>query len=722
MVAADLRVPPVTEMISSKPRPIVATALFTPLAIALVGASRRPGSVGAAILNNLIAAGGPARIVAVNPNPIAADGIIWCADAAILPMTCELAILCVPAAAVVHLLDQLGRQGTRVSVVISAGITDSNGLRAKMLAVAAVHDMRIIGPNCLGLLMPRAGINASFAQCNARVGRLAFLSQSGALATAMLDWADARSIGFSAVVSVGDMADVDLGDLIDLFAGDPETTAILLYVEGITDAPKFLAMARKASRIKPIIAIKAGRCAAAGKAALSHTGALAGAYDVYRAAFSQAGIILVDTLDELFDAAAILDSVSRIAGDRLAIVTNGGGSGILAVDALDAEGGKLAELSDHVVAQLNAVLPLGWSGANPVDIIGDANADRYRAAIDIVLSDPNVDVLLVINCPTALSPPHEAVEAVVRSVTQARDSGYGKPVLGCWLGDHNVAGARLAFAESSIPLFDTPAAAIRGFSYLVQAENNRQRNDVMLTPTTPHEKEAQARALLAAVRADGRTLLSEIEAKRLLAHYGVPVVPTVLAATPDAVRDACEALTPPYVVKIVSVDISHKSDFGGVVLGLPDAEAARAAASAMAARMRAEWPNARVDGFAVQPMIRRRQAHEVFAGIACDPTFGKMLMFGAGGTAIEVLRDKSIALPPIDSAMASRMISQTRISRLLAGYRDVAGADVQAIGSVLLALSEMAMTLPEISELDINPLLANAEGVIALDARVVLAP
>ena len=721
-MAADVKAYSVTETARPKSRPISATTLFAPSAIALVGASRRPGSVGAAILSNLIAAGGPAKIIAVNPNPVVADGVIWCGDAATLPMACELAILCVPAAAVVEVTDQLGRQGTRVAVVISAGITSSNGLRSKMLAVAAAHDMRIIGPNCLGLLIPRAGINASFAQCDARVGGLAFLSQSGALATAMLDWADARRIGFSAVVSAGDMADIDLGDLIDLFAEDPKTTAILLYVEGITDAPKFLEAARKASRIKPIIAIKAGRCAAAGKAALSHTGALAGAYDVYQAAFTQSGIIMVDTLDELFNAAAVLGTVSRITGDRLAVVTNGGGGGILAVDALDAEGGLLAVLSNHIVDQLDAVLPVGWSGANPVDIIGDANADRYSAAIDLVLADANVDALLVINCPTALSPPHEAVEAVVNSVRRARDSGYGKPVLGCWLGDHNVAGARPAFAVAGIPLFDTPAAAIRGFSYLVQAENNLQRTDVTLTPTTPHERVAEARALLAVVRADGRTLLSEIEAKHLLAFYGVPVVSTVLAATPDAVRDACEALKPPYVVKIVSVDISHKSDFGGVVLGLPDAEAARAAAVAMEARVRAGWPHARVNGFAVQPMIRRRQAHEVFAGIASDPTFGTMLMFGAGGTAIEVLRDKAIALPPINSAIASQMILQTRISRLLAGYRDVAGADVHAIERILLALSEMAMTLPEIRELDINPLLANAEGVIALDARVVLIP
>lgn len=710
----------VKEFICSKPRPIDTGALFAPSAIALIGASRRPGSVGAAILNNLITAGGPAKIIAVNPKEIVEEGATWCGDAANLPMPCEIAILCVPAAAVVDLIGELGRQGTKVAVVISAGITIGNGLRAKMLSAAAAYGMRIIGPNCLGMLVPRAGINASFAQCGAQTGGLAFLSQSGALATAMLDWADARRIGFSAVISVGDMADIDLGDLVNVFANDAETTAILLYIEGIADGAKFLAAARKASKIKPVIAIKAGRCAAAGKAALSHTGALAGAYDVYRAAFTQAGIILVDTLDELFDAAAILGSVSRIAGDRLAVVTNGGGGGILAVDALDAEGGRLAGLSEHIVDQLNAVLPVGWAGANPVDIIGDANADRYSAAIDIVLVDPSVDALLVINCPTALLPPSEAVEAVVRSVTQARDSGSGKPVLGCWLGSHNVAGARRAFADVDIPLFDTPAGAVRGFSYLVQAEHSRKRSAEMLTPTVPKEKVAEARALLADVAVDGRTLLSEIEAKRLLALYGVPVVSTVLAASPDEVRDACVALTPPYVVKIVSVDISHKSDFGGVVLGLPDADAARAAASAMEARVRAAWPNARVDGFAVQPMVRRRQSHEVFVGIACDPTFGKMLIFGAGGTAIEVLHDRSIALPPIDAAMASQMISQTRISRLLAGYRDVPGADVQAIERVLLAMSEMAMTLPEISELDVNPLLANAEGVIALDARVVL--
>jgi acetyltransferase len=569
--------------------------------------------------------------------------------------------------------------------------------------------------------MPHAGINASFAPTGALPGGLAFLSQSGALTTAMLDWAGARGIGFSAVVSVGDMADVDFGELIALFADDPETKAILLYIEGISDAQRFMKAARAASRVKPVLAIKAGRGAAAGRAALSHTGALAGAYDVYQAAFRRAGIILVETLDELFDAAAVLAEIPPVMGDRLAIVTNGGGGGILAVDALEAAHGRLAALSDATLAELDRTLPPGWSRANPLDIIGDAHADRYRVAVKAALADPGVDAVLVINCPTALVSSQEVVDALIATVEESRRAGNAKPVLACWLGDRNAASAREAFTRANIPLFETPAEAVRGFSYLVQAE--RVRHDPQPLQRDVRGTEARqeaAEALLDAVCADGRTLLSEIEAKRLLALYDIPIVPTMLAPSAAAVADMAAGLEPPLVVKIVSPDITHTSDVGGVVLGLADARAARAAAEAMAERIGRDYPDARIAGFAVQPMIRRKQAHELFAGIASDPTFGPLVMFGAGGTAIEVLNDKAIGLPPIDEEGAREMVCATRISRLLGGYRDVAATNISAIASVLVALSSMATELPDIVELDINPLLADAQGAIALDARVVI--
>jgi acetyltransferase len=696
-------------------------ALLTPQAVALVGASRDKGSVGGAILANLCKGPDNRPVYAINPHPFACEGARWCARIEDLPEPCDLAIIALPAPLVPEAIAELGRRGTRVAVVISAGINRANGLRDRMLEAAAPYGLRIIGPNCLGALMPHAGINASFAPTGALPGGLAFLSQSGALTTAMLDWAGARGIGFSAVVSVGDMADVDFGELIALFADDPETKAILLYIEGISDAQRFMKAARAASRVKPVLAIKAGRGAAAGRAALSHTGALAGAYDVYQAAFRRAGIILVETLDELFDAAAVLAEIPPVMGDRLAIVTNGGGGGILAVDALEAAHGRLAALSDATLAELDRTLPPGWSRANPLDIIGDAHADRYRVAVKAALADPGVDAVLVINCPTALVSSQEVVDALIATVEESRRAGNAKPVLACWLGDRNAASAREAFTRANIPLFETPAEAVRGFSYLVQAE--RVRHDPQPLQRDVRGTEARqeaAEALLDAVCADGRTLLSEIEAKRLLALYDIPIVPTMLAPSAAAVADMAAGLEPPLVVKIVSPDITHKSDVGGVVLGLADARAARAAAEAMAERIGRDYPDARIAGFAVQPMIRRKQAHELFAGIASDPTFGPLVMFGAGGTAIEVLNDKAIGLPPIDEEGAREMVCATRISRLLGGYRDVAATNISAIASVLVALSSMATELPDIVELDINPLLADAQGAIALDARVVI--
>lgn len=704
------------------PSAIFSQALFAPRAVALIGASRRIGSVGATILANLTSAPGHPPIFAVNPRRLEAQGAIWCASIEDLPDSCDLAILCIPAASIPDAIGRLGQRGIRMAVVVSSGITFKNGLRQQVLDAAQSWGMRIIGPNCLGVLVPRVGVNASFAPCDALPGGLAFLSQSGALATAMLDWAATRQIGFSAVVSVGDMADLDLGDLIGLFAEDPETRGILLYVEGVTNAARFMAAARAASRIKPVIAIKGGRSAAAGRAALSHTGALAGDYDVCKAAFAQAGIVMVETLEELFAAAAILSEVSPAEGERLAIITNGGGGGILAVDAMDGGYGKLAILSPATITMLDACMPSGWSRANPVDIIGDAHADRFRAAISTVLPAPEVDALLVIDCPTAVADPDEIVAEVAQTVTRARTCGILKPVLGCWLGDRNAAHARSAFAQADIALFETPADAIRGFSYLVQASRirNRAEDTEIAEPSDPSLLE-RARSLFESVRAEGRTLLSEVESKQFLSLFDIPVAETRLAADAEAVLQACIDLPPPYVVKIVSTDIPHKSEHGGVVLGLPDAQAARAAALAMDERIRHAWPQARISGFAVQPMIRRRHAHELFAGIARDATFGPIVMLGAGGTAIEVLRDKSIGLPPITSRLAREMIDRTHIARLLVGYRDVPAADLNAIVNVLGVLSGMALALPDLREMDINPLLADSSGVIALDARVVIA-
>ncbi len=690
-----------------------------PASIVLVGASTRPASVGAVILDNLTSQGFEGAIYAVNPHPGSRPGVTWFGSVKELPSAPDLAILATPPETIPGLIDQLGALGTRCAVVISAGIRNISGLEQRMLDAARRHAVRIIGPNCLGLIFPHAKLNAAFARVPAQAGGLALLSQSGALVTAILDWAQARDIGFSGIVSAGDMADVDLGDLIDFFAVDPLTEAILLYVEGISDARKFLSAARAAALSKPVIAIKAGKSPEAAKATWSHTGALAGSYDVYRAAFARSGVVLVDSLPELFDAAQILRLYGQARGERLGIVTNGGGAGILAVDALKSAGAKPAALDPATVSALDARLPGNWSGANPVDIIGDAGPGRYRDAVRAVLRDPAVDALLVINCPTGMSEAADLAGAVVSEVEAARAEHLRKPVLACWLGDRNGDAVRAIFGEAGIPVYTTPEEAVRGFGYLVAARKaQHDLTDAPVAFVDPKPDLKTARQIVDQVRADRRTQMTEVEAKALLAACGIPVVQTRLAADVAAVRQACASLTAPYAVKIISPDFTHKSDVGGVALGLCDSLAAEEAAAAMETAIRRDHPHARITGYTVEEMVERPKAYEMIVGIADDATFGPVLMAGAGGTAVEIIGDKALALPPIDHAQALALIDKTRISRLLAGYRNVPPARRDAVAGVLDSLSRMTIDLPDIVELDINPLLVDADGAIALDARI----
>lgn len=701
----------------SEERLLDAAALLRPNAVVLVGASADARKAGGAILRNLIEAKPDFSIHAVNPRRIDIAGARWSASVADVPESCDLAIVAVPAPQVPSVIAALEAKRVRVAVVISAGLTKANGLLDQALAAARAAGLRILGPNCLGLLLPPAKLDASFATGGALPGKLAFLSQSGALTAAVLDWARARQIGFSAAISLGDMADVGLDELVRVWGDDEHTAALLIYLEGLPDARPFLAAVRSLGGRKPVIVLKAGRSQSAARAAQSHTGALAGAYEVYRAAFRQHGIVVVETLEDLFDAAEVLALCPRPAGNRLAIVTNGGGAGILAADALAGLSGVVAPLSPETEARLDAVLPATWSHSDPVDIIGDADGARYRAAIEAVLADPGNDALLVMNCPTAL----HACEEITAAVTGAvRASGARKPVLACWLGDENARCARAPLERAGIALFETPEDAARGFSNLLQAARAGPPS-AHIGREAGEETMAEARCLIEGVYDDGRLIMSELEAKALLALFGVPVVPSRRARTIEEVFDACREIEPPYAVKIVSPDLTHKSDIGGVALGLSDAEAAMGAARAMRDRISAARPNARIEGFSVQPMVRRKQAHELFCGIATDPAFGPVLMVGAGGTAVEVLADRAMRLPPVDLHDAEAMLAETRISRLLAGYRDVPATRRNAIAEVLVALSDMVRLLPEIAELDVNPLLADAEGVFALDARVVLA-
>lgn len=693
--------------------------LLKPQSLLLVGASERPGSLGAFVLGNLLREDFEGSIDIVNPHRVDIPGTGWFASISEVLDAPELAIIMTPASTVPGIISELGALGTRCAVVLSAGVTSDSGLRQAMLDAARPHLLRIVGPNCLGIMAPHARLNATFARTRARPGRLALISQSGALVTAFLDWADARAIGFSAIVSVGDMADVDVGDLIDLFAVDPQTDAILLYLEGISDAAKFMSAARAAALNKPVIAIKAGRSPAAAAAALSHSGTLAGTWDVYRAAFDRAGIVTVDTLSQLFDAAEILSFHRRCPRGRLAIVTNGGGAGILAVDALEDTPADLANLSAGTLAALDTRLSSGWSRANPVDIVGDAGPPRYAVTIGPVLHDEGVDALLVMNCPTAMGSAEDFAEAVADAVRAARREGIAKPVIACWLGDGNRAAARPILADAGIASFATPQEAVQGFASLLEAD--RARSSLRDAPARYRQVRRdidKARAVIASARREKRTLLGEIEAKALLAAYGIPVAPTRFAASPEVMPDAVDGLPSPYAVKLISPDISHKSDVGGVVLGLHSRKAAAGAACAMEARVRARHPEARIEGFAVETMIERPHSHELIAGIATDPVFGRLLVFGAGGTSVEIVADKALALPPLDDAGAHAMIAATRISKLLAGYRAEPAANIDAIAATIGALSAMAEDLPDIAELDINPLLADPAGVIALDARI----
>ena len=699
-------------------------ALFHPRSIALVGASDTPGSIGAVLAANLLDGAFKQPVMPVNPRHARIAGSRCYPNLEHLPRTADLGVVCTPPDAVPEVVAALGRQGARAAVIVTAGfgeVREARGgaLQQALTEAARRSGLRILGPNCVGLLVPPIGLNASFAHRSARSGNIAFVSQSGAVITSVLDWADARGIGFSCLVSLGDMADLDFGDLLDALAGDPGTRAILLYIESVGDARGFMSAARAAARIKPVVAVKAGRHAEGARAVASHTGALAGSDAVCQAAFDRAGILRVFTLAELFDAVEILALARPTPGDRLAILTNGGGVGVLATDALIDEGGRLATLSEATLAELDRHLPPTWSRGNPVDIIGDADGARYREALAVLRKDPSVDAILAMHCPTAVVSAREAAEAVADSPSE---SG-GPLLLTSWVGNGAMTEARRLFADRQIPTYPTPEQAVRAFMYLVRY----RRSQALLTETPPSLPDTflpdtgAVAALVAAALAEGRSGLTEPEAKRVLAAYGVAVVTTRSAGSPEEAARVAAELGGPVVLKILSPDIGHKSDVGGVVLDLIGPGAVLEAARGMSARIRETHPQARIQGFAVQPMVRRPGAHELIVGAAEDAQFGPVILVGQGGTAVEVLADRAIGLPPLNLRLARELVSRTRICRVLKGVRGQPPADLDALALTLVRVSQLVIDIPEIRELDINPLLVDPFGVIALDARIALA-
>lgn len=694
--------------------------LLQPGSVALIGASARPGTVGNVLVHNLKAVFRGALYL-VNPKYDQIEGQRCWSSVARLPQAPDLAVICTPAATVPEIVTDLGKLGNRAAVVISAGFGESRegsgaSLQQALLDAAKPHTLRILGPNCIGLQVPALGLNASFASTAAKRGHLAFITQSGALLTAVLDWAHSRGIGFSHLVSLGDMGDVDFGDLLDYLAGDGQTHAILAYMEGVTNTRKFMSAARAAARIKPVVVVKGGRHAEGARAAATHTGALAGSDAVYDAAFRRAGMLRVPNLGALFGAADILTLATKPKNDRLAIVTNGGGMGVLATDALMDGAGQLAQFSEETYARLNAVLPSTWSHSNPVDMIGDANGERYRAVLDILRADPGVNSILVLYCPTGVSDPEDVAKAVLAVAKQPPDI----PIIASWVGGSSVLQARNMLSEARIPIYETPEAAVRAFLYLA----DYRRNQELLAETPPSIPEEfvadpiRARAIIGTALGDGREWLSEIESKELLETYGIPTVPTRFAETPHAAASAAEMFNGPVALKIVSPQITHKSDSGGVALGLSGTDAVQKAAEAMQAHLHKTMPDAKLTGFAIQPMVQKKHAHELIAGIVTDRQFGPVILFGQGGTAVELIGDKALGLPPLNMSLARSLIAGTRIHRLLEGYRGEAAADLDAVAVTLIKLAQMAADLPEIIELDINPLLADSSGVVALDARV----
>ncbi|WOP14996.1 bifunctional acetate--CoA ligase family protein/GNAT family N-acetyltransferase [Ottowia sp. SB7-C50] len=695
-------------------------SLFDPASVAVIGASERPFSVGGTLWRNMRTSGFGGRIFPVNPKYQALSGQRCYARVDDLPEVPEMAVICTPAGTVVDLIGQLAQRGTKAAVVISAGLTAEQ--KQAMLDAAKPALLRILGPNCVGLLSPHAKLNASFAHIPARPGALAFVSQSGALVTAMLDWAEARNVGFSHFVSLGEHADVDFGDMLDYLASDPHTRAILLYIESIDQARKFMSAARAAARNKPVIVIKAGRSAQGQKAAASHTGALAGADNVVDAAIARAGMLRVNSLEELFLAAEILTRFKAPIGDRMTVLTNGGGVGVLAADAAAAHGVPLAELGQPLLNELDKVLPANWSHGNPVDIIGDAPAQRYVDALTALARHPeDTGTLLFIQAPTAIVPSTDIARALIPVI---RPEGHAPlPLVSSWVGGPAVAEARALFTDAGIACYDLPEQAVAAIG-LLQAYG---RNQAELAEAPPAEllhngstpDVARVREIVAQVLASGRDMLTEPEAKAVCEAYHIPVVATrTVPANAVAAADEAARIGFPVVLKILSEDISHKSDVGGVALNLNDEGDVRAAAQAMLVRVGKSHPDARVEGFTVQKMVKMPQSQELIIGASIDPTFGPVILFGQGGTAVEVMKDSAMALPPLNAPLARALIERTRVAKLLHGYRDVPPADIDAVIATLMAVSQLLADVPEVAELDINPLIVNHQGAIALDARV----
>ena len=697
--------------------------LFAPKSVALVGASERPGSLGATLLHNLLAGGFKGEVWPVNPKYGELAGRRCYAGVADLPAAPALAVICTPPATIPAIVRQLGERGTRAAVVLSSGMGDGRsargrGLRQAMLDAAHPYLLRLLGPNSAGLLAPGLGLNASVATSGALPGRIAFVSQSGALMVGVLDWARTRGIGFSHFIALGDAADVDLGDVLDYLASDGATGAILLYLQDLRYARKFMSAARAAARSKPVLVLRAGREDDPLPSAASESGALARRDAVFDAAIRRAGMLRVYTTDQLFSAAETLAYARPLHGERLAIVSNGAGPGVLARDALAYGGGVGAQFSNESQARLDALLAPGWRRGNVVNLQGGAAPELYRETLEILLADPQVDALLLIQSPTATVLSRDVAEAIAPLVR-----GASKTLLSCWLGGGAVSEARAIASGARLPAYRTPEDAVAGFLQLVHYRRNQ--NLLMEVPPSMAGSvapdRAAARALVREAVASGRYLLSDPETKAILRTYGMAVVETRQAASVEEAVSAAQRIGYPVAVKILTPDVMHKSDVGGVTLDLDGDEGVRAAATRMRRRLAELFPQAKFEGYSVQAMARVSNAHELIVGAALDAVFGPVIVFGQGGVTVEVADDHAVGLPPLNLVLARDLVDRTRVARLLAGYRNRPAANMDAVLATLVQVARMVADIPEIVELDLNPLLADSRGAVVLDARMRLA-
>ena len=697
------------------------TSMFEPKSVAVIGASERENSVGNIIFRNILDSGYTGRIYAINPKHETVLGQQAYKSIEEIGARVELAVIATRPQTVPMLVEQCGRSGIKNVIVITAGFAEAGhigaNLERKMLEIARSYNVRILGPNCLGIIRPNLGLNATFAKMTANAGNLALVSQSGAMCAAVLDWAKSNNVGFSSVISLGSTADVDFGEILDYLIYDNRTHYILMYVEGIRNARRFMSALRSAARIKPIILLKAGRHEAGSIAAQTHSGMIAVADAVFDAAVRRAGVVRVQNVGQLFYASKALASKFRPQGNRLAIITNGGGPGAMAADRAGDLGIPLAPLSDETMVKLNKCLPPTWSHSNPIDIVGDATPERYREAIIALSQDPDVDAVLVMLSPQAMTEPMEVARAVIEVHAQSL-----KPIICCWMGEEQVHESRKVLEDAGIPAFRMPETAVELFHHISTFYKNQKL--LLQTPAPIRQQDRPefegAKMLIEAVLSERRKVLSEMESKAILRAFRVPVAQTMVARTPTEALLLAEQLGFPVAMKVDSPDLVHKSDAGGVRLNITNAPAVRNAYHDIIETVKKRQPNARINGVSIEPFLARPHGRELMLGVFRDPIFGPVITFGAGGFDVEVFSDRAVAMPPMNRFLAQDLIKSTRASKLLGQFHNMPPVDMEALEDVLLSISEMVCELPWIVEMDINPLIVDEDGAIAVDARIVI--